>query len=230
MIFFYSSGSMAYGNGWWWHKYFNFPHFPRVTKTITANNKIGMPFAIFRAGNTIFNKMSLPNKGIMWWINSTNHSPITTVSIAGTDDEIENMVYQLNIMSYYIPSIELNFSCPNVKSYENKRIPHSTIPLYLKLNHTQDPYKYDLNMINGIRVNSVPCIFGGMSGRAAQKYNWNFIKKFNYEGLNVAGSSFLSINDILFLKEYCGCSEIGIGSTILLKPSLIESLIYLKNI
>jgi len=57
-----------------------------------------------------------------------------------------------------------------------------------------------------------------------KKYNWPKIKIYNYQGLNVAGCSVTSINDIKYLEEYCGCKEIGIGSIILTNPRFVEGL------
>lgn len=227
MNFFYSAGAMSYGNGWFWHKSFNFPKFPIVTKTITLNRKIGYPFAVVRMGNTIYNHIGLHNFGVykflMFAKSELNNSVI--ISIAGTDDEIEEMIAIISQeRSEKIIGIELNFSCPNVKNVQNRAIPRCDFPLTLKLNHKQDPYDYDLSRIKSIRVNTVPCRFGGLSGEKAQAYNWRFIKKFNHDGLNIAGCSFLSKKDIRYLREYCGCTEFGVGSLMLINPKLVETL------
>ena len=123
----------------------------------------------------------------------------------------------------HISGVELNFSCPNVKSFENKRIPLLKTPLYLKLNHLQDPYDYDLDKVTGIRLNSVPKFFGGVSGKSAQKYNWPWIEKFNKEGLNVAGCSCNTVDDLKHMEDI-GCKEVGLGSIVLTNPHLIETL------
>ena len=94
-------------------------------------------------------------------------------------------------------------------------------PIYLKLSYNQDPYDYDLTDVVGIRLNSVPWFIGGLSGKAAQEKNWSFIKR--YKELNVAGCSFTSMDDIKKLEDM-GCKEIGIGSTILTNPKLIDTL------
>lgn len=231
MKFFYSAGAMGYGNGWAWHRFYKFPNLPVVTKSLTITKKVGYPFAIIKIGDSIYNRVKLHNIGLYSWIDwfkrtlDFNNTKIT-ISIAGYDDEIEEMVKTINWLKLEnIFGIELNYSCPNVKGFKNKKIPYSTIPLHLKLNCGQNPHDYDLFKIRSIRVNSVPCFFGGKSGKAAQKDNWEFIRRFNKEGLHISGSSFLSHNDIKYLEEYCGCEEIGIGSTILIKPKLIEELI-----
>jgi len=227
MNYIYGSGSMGFGNGYIWHKIFNykFPSFPIVTKTITLNETKGYPFAIVKIGNTIYNHVSHHNNGYNWFLenilNYKNDNLI--VSIAGSDIQINELVFRLNNIDN-IKGIQLSFSCPNVKDMKNKNIPKSKHPLYLKLNYLQDPYKYDLNKIKGILVNSVPCWFGGMSGKLSQKYNWPYIKKFNKEGLNIYGSSFVTLDDINYLNEYCGCKTISISSTMLTNPSLIENL------
>jgi hypothetical protein len=218
---------MGYGNGWFWHRYFDFPNLPRVTKTITLSEKRGYPYAILKIGKTVYNHVALHNGGIYEWLEKYKLSNRNDVilSLAGSDAEIDEI---LSILHWFqiktLRGIELNFSCPNVKCNLNKRIPPIDIPLYLKLNHKQDPYQYDLSGVTSIRVNSVPCKYGGKSGKGAQKENWNFIKKFNSEGLKIAGSSFTTMDDIKYLEEYCGCEEIGIGSTILINPKLVETL------
>jgi dihydroorotate dehydrogenase len=229
MNFFYSAGVKGYGNkNRWWHNYYKFLDFPIVTKTITLHKKIGYPFAIIKIGNSIWNKVSLHNYGIKQWIKLYNLQKEkfknVIVSIAGTDDEINIMIDILN--SINIKGIELNFSCPNVKSYNNKIIPKSNQTkhkLYLKLNHTQDPYNYDLNNIISIRVNSIPTIFGGLSGKIAQKKNWKFIEKFNKEGLNIAGASCININDFKRMKDI-GCKETGLGTITLINPEIIKNI------
>ena len=82
---------------------------------------------------------------------------------------------------------------------------------------------YDVTRISGVRVNSIPVKLGGMSGKAAQKKNWAYIHHYISQGLNVAGCSFTSLDDIKRLKDM-GCKEIGIGSTMLTNPKLIEKL------
>ncbi len=224
MKFFYSAAVMGYGEGRLWHKHLDLPFWPRVTKTLTLKPKLGCPFAVIKIGRTVWNKIGLHNYGFHKWLENysgINKSKII-VSIAGHDDEIAEMVYKLD--SYEIGGIELNFSCPNVKSFNNKRILDSKHKIYLKLNYKQDPYKYDLDKIEGIRLNSVPTLFGGLSGKYAQKYNWPVIKKWNYEGLNVAGSSMMTIVDCFYLREFHGCKEIGIGSLLLTNPKLVREL------
>ena len=230
MEYFYSAAAMGYGTGRLWHKLFNFPNFPRVTKTITRYPNKGYPYAVVRVGDTIYNHIKHHNMGFYPWLEwlgqncaSIKDTENIIVSITGTDQELYEMVQSLEI--FYIGGIQISFSCPNVPDLKNTFVPQSRHPVYLKLNYLQDPYNYDLDRVAGINVNSVPCWFGGMSGKKAQKYNWPFIKKFNDEGLNVAGSSFLSLDDIRYLEEYCGCKRMGIGSTILLRPKLVESLI-----
>ena len=229
MKYFYSASVMKYGDGYKWHKNYNFPNFPRVTRTITNSKKIGLPFAILKFGNSVWNRVGLHNIGLARWLDYY-HSNLfykendIILSIAGSDSEIEHMVRLVeNLNLYNLKGFELNFSCPNVKGFNNKEIPKSKYPLYLKLNYLQDPYEYDLDRIEGIRLNSIPTIFGGLSGKAAKEKNWEWIKKYIREGLNIAGCSFSSMIDILELSKM-GCKEIGIGSVILTNPYLVEML------
>ncbi len=227
MEYFYSAGVMGYGNGRSWHKYYNFPNFTRVTKTLTMNPKIGYPFAIIKAGNTVWNKVSLHNIGILnWYFKHYSGEENTVVSIFGTDEEvvfIANFIVNRFINDTHIKGIELNLSCPNIKPFYNRDVPSTKLPLYLKLNYLQDPYMYDLDNVTGIRLNSVPKFFGGISGKMAQKYNWPWIEKFNKEGLNVAGCSCNTMDDIKHMEDI-GCKEIGLGSIILTNPHLVETL------
>ena len=222
MKFFYSAGVRGYGlQNRLIHKFFNFPLYPTVTKTLTLNKKNGYPFAIMRFGKTVWNKVCLHNVGIHNWIvnyyNEIDFKDVI-VSISGEDDDIETMVYYLNNLN--IGGIELNYSCPNIKSNNNKKIPHTDHKLYLKLNYKQDPYDFNLENIISIRVNSIPTKFGGLSGKYAQKKNWKFIEKFNKEGLSISGASCLDFDDFKRM-ENIGCSDIGLGTITLINPSII---------
>ena len=230
MKYFYSAAVMGYGEGRLWHRYYNFPKLPMVTKTLTWKPKIGIPFAILKKGNSVWNRVGLHNMGFFEWFKtyylkwSNNYRKNIIVSIAGKDWQIESMADIFTaIYDWNIGGIEINVSCPNVKSYNNIIIPKTNIPLYLKLNYKQDPYDYDLSNITGIRLNSVPKYFGGVSGKAAQRYNWKFIEKFNREGLNVSGCSITTLDDIKILEDI-GCKDVGIGSIILTDRSIVESL------
>jgi len=230
MKFFYSASVMGYGFGYDWHKKYNFPNFPRVTRTLTWDKKLGIPFAILKYGNTVWNKVGLHNMGFFdWCLDYTIHGNTVydlsnvMISIAGYDWQIKGMINYIEESDLNIAGIELNFSCPNVKSFDNREIPKTKYPLYLKLNYTQDPYEYDLDNVAGIRLNSIPTIFGGLSGKAAQLKNWKFIENHNWQGLNIAGCSFTNVDDIRILSNM-SCSEIGIGSIIMTDPKFVESL------
>jgi dihydroorotate dehydrogenase len=230
MKFFYSAGAMGYGEGYWFHRFYDFPDkLSLVTKTLTIKPRRGYKYAVLPFKGSVFNKIALDNVGFYWWYDNiydfvdAYYDRDVIVSIAGLDDELEKMVDVLDYLSKIV-GIELNFSCPNVKSFNNKNIPYSKHhKLYLKLSYKQDPYDYDLDKIEGIRLNSIPLRFCGGSGKIAQKKNWEFIEKFNKEGLNVAGCSFTSMEDIKRLEDL-GCTEIGIGSAILTNPKLVEKL------
>jgi len=217
--YFYAAATMGFGKGYIWHKFFRFPKFDVITKTITLKRKIGNPFAIIHLGNSIYNRIKLHNIGIEGWLKEY-YDPNLTLSIAGTDDEIERMIEILH--GRPLKGIELNFSCPNVRGFRNKRIPKTKYKLFLKLNYKQDPYNYDLDKIERIDLNSVPRFHGGISGKLARKHNWGFIKK--HRDLSISGCSFSSMNDIRKLEEYLGCKEISIGSVILINPFLVENL------
>jgi hypothetical protein len=225
MKFFYSAGAQNYGEGWWWHDLFNFPRLDFVTKTLTLYPNKGNKYLIipnFRG--SIYNRVGLDNIGLYNFIKEYKYSDVQrTVSIAGTDKDIHNMVELIDIFLPKKDSIELNFSCPNVRSFENRRIPKINRDVYLKLNWTQNPYDYNLDRVEGIRLNSVPLKFCGGSGKIAQKKNWALIKILNRHGLNVAGCSAQSLEDIKILEDI-GCKETGIGSAMLTHPRFVETL------
>lgn len=218
MEFFYTAGSMGFGKGYFWHKFFNFPKFPTVTKTVTLNPKKGNPFAILHLGNSVWNKIALHNIGIRQWLDNF-YSPDLILSIAGTDEEILRMMELLDERP--LRGLELNFSCPNVKDFKNTYIPNTKYELNLKLNYKQNPYDYDLTKIKRICLNSVSYLGGGLSGRLARKFNWNFISKF--KDLPVVGASFISLKDLQRLKEL-GCNEAAIGTVLLINPFLMAKL------
>ncbi len=225
MEFFYSAAVMGYGNGRRWHRKYNFPKLSRVTKSLTVLPKVGFPFAVIVVGNSVWNRVSLHNIGFLEWLSKySDHedSGKIIVSLAGHDHQISFMVEMLEEYSD-IGGIELNFSCPNVRRFENKKIPKSKHNFYLKLRYDMDPFSYDLDRICGIRLNSVPLLFGGGSGKVAQEKNWSFIKKFNKESLNVAGCSLISVEDITKLCDM-GCKEVGLGSIVLTNPKLVEKI------
>ena len=218
-MYFYAAASMGFGQGYKWHKFFKFPKFDIITKTVTLKPRIGNPFMIFHLGSSIYNRIKLHNFGIHNWIKNY-YDPNLILSIAGTDDEIDEIIHILHDRP--LRGIELNFSCPNVRSFENKRIPKTNYKLFLKLNYTQDPYNYDLDKVERIDLNSVSKFYGGVSGKLAKKYNWDFINK--YRNISISGCSFSSIDEIKELEEYFGCTEISIGSIMLINPFLVENL------
>jgi len=221
MKYFYAAATMGFdSNGYWWHRYFNFPKFQTVTKTVTLDKKIGYPFAIIHLYNSIWNHVGLHNKGIVYWLNK-QYNPNTILSIAGTDSKVQVICDLLEEVE--LAGIELNFSCPNVEHFANKRIPISRHKLQLKLNCYQDPYQFDLSKIERISLNSIPGFAGGLSGKLAQKKNWNFIKKFRREGLPIAGCSITRAEDIKKLEDL-GCNEVALGSILLTNPWLVQNL------
>ena len=222
--FHYSAGSMGWGNGRFWHRFVSLPDFPRITKTVTLNPKIGRPWAIAHLGTSIWNWQGLPNSGYITFSNYIEpflKHPII-LSIAGTDNEILVMMdYIERYRPKNVTGIELNFSCPNVKNHKNKSIPKSRLPLYLKLNCTQSPQDYDLSKISKISVNSVPCAVGALSGKLAQKKNWKFIKQ--HIDLPISGASWRTKDDLNRLLDM-GCRSIDVGTALLTNPKLIGKL------
>jgi hypothetical protein len=213
---------MGYGKGRFWHKFYKFPKFNYVTKTLTLKPKIGYPFLIFKYKKSVFNHVALHNIGLGNWLRYY-YDENAIVSISGTDEELEIMVNELD--NYKLNGIEFNFTCPNVCNIMTS-IPKTKHISYLKLNCFSNIDKYDISDIKAIRLNSKPCLFGGGSGEYAQKDNWNFIKKY-INDIPISGCSFVTLDDIKRLEDF-GCKDIGIGSFILIEPKLVESLKEIK--
>ncbi len=220
--FFYSASVMGDGFGRKWHRRYNLPNFPRVTRSLTIMKKTGLPFAVIPFGNSVWNNVSLHNSGIRAWYHKYGDMDLSNVivSIYGNTTDINHMI-SMYLNELDISGIEINCSCPNASEHVHSYITVSKHPIYLKLSHTQDPYQFDLDKVRGIRMNSVSVGFGAVSGKAAQEKNWRFIRKFNKEGLNVAGCSITSMEDVRILEDM-GCKEIGLGSIVLTNPKLIE--------
>lgn len=229
MKYHYAASTMGqFGQAKWWHRFFNFPDFTRTSKTFTYYPKIGTPFLIAHLGQSIWNRVGLRNPGIcQLFLCNPNLEKKFTISIAGSTDELYLILdyMRFRMLFQYVDGIEFNFSCPNIKSYNNNEIPEvEGIPLYLKLNYLQDPSKINgIERIKRIRVNSVPTFFGGVSGRLAQKYNWPYIEHLIKEGFDISGCSAYSENDLKRLEDM-GCKEISIGSMMLTNPWLVEKL------
>lgn len=231
MEFFYQAGAMGYfGEGWFWHKLLpgEFKSFPFVTKSITLNPKIGYPFAILRMGQSTWNKISLNNMGFYMWVNHyikvyNKISKYPILSLYGDDSEFETMITFLESHKLPLSGIELNYSCPNACSIKSCKLPTTKYKLYIKLRYDQDPYKFDLDIIECIHLNTVPLYRGGIGGKIAQKYNWKYISKFSKEGVPIAGSSWTSYNDLKRLQDM-GCTTFGIGSIIITRPQWVKTL------
>lgn len=222
--FYYAAGSMGYGDGWLWHRLLGlkFPKFPITTKTITLRKRMGTPFLFMPLGYSFWNRMSLPNMGIENWIKAHRWGSLSdiVVSIAGADDDIEYMAMMLDKLNLY--GLELNYSCPNVHDFQNKRIPASRHRIFIKLNYRQNPLDYDLANVSKISVNSVPYAFGGLSGKMAQGCNWDFIKKYAKD-FPISGCSWRTEEDLRILSEM-GCKSFDIGTVIFSNLQLVLKL------
>jgi len=227
--FIYASGALGfYGEGYFYQHRYNLPDFPFITKTLTLYPKKGLPFAVFPTKHSIYNKVSLHNPGLLAWCEEVNsicmyYDTEATISIYPTTDM--ELVMMLNILKKYIPfkpiKVEINLSCPNMSSfYPTVVIPNTEDFLFwLKLNHTQDPLNYNLDLVEGIRLNSKPTKFlgipCGVSGKKAQAVNWDYIAKYN-KYVDISGCSWYNKEDLKYLILELGCKEISIGSVIML--------------
>ena len=236
----YAAGAMGfYGEGHWFHNFFNFPYYPFVTKTLTYNKKRGYPYAVIPFFNTVWNKVSLDNPGLYDWVKNipeklSNKPSYNTDFLENTisiypEDELQlfGMILCLRERLGAF-NLEINLSCPNVKISNfsscilNSMKLYDGVNVWLKLNYKQNPLQFDLSKIKGIRLNSIPTKFGGLSGRYARDKNWEFIEKYN-KHIPVSGCSWSTKNDIDTLISM-GCKEISIGSVIITNPKLVENL------
>jgi len=236
--FIYAAGAMGfYGEGHWFHKLFNFPKYPFITKTLTLSKKNGFPFAVIPFGRSVWNKVSLDNPGIVDWkhkYDNLKQKPIfsyNTISIYPIDQmELDFMINQIRYWFLGSVNIEINLSCPNTNRNNWDKIPliinkYDGVDIWVKLNYKQNPLDLNLSNIQGIRLNSIPTKFGGVSGKWAQDKNWEFIQKYN-KYINISGCSWSTEKELHDLIDM-GCKEISIGSVIITNPMLVEKLPYL---
>lgn len=241
MNFFYQSGALGFdGNGYKWHKFFNytFPNFPVITKTLTLQPKKGHMYFVIPFFKSVWNRVGLDNPGLNYWVNNFyKEDLILSINIGPYMDmsKILREIYQLKLSG-----IELNVSCPNVSHIHNiyntseyylqnlaylKRDGFIS-KIYLKVNYKQDLSRFRrLHLVDMITLNSIPFLGGGGSGKVAQKNNWAFIDKWQGKPYipTIAGSSWTSFEDIKQLENK-GCTHVGIGSIMLTNPKLVERL------
>lgn len=244
MKFFYQSGAMGYGGeGWLWHKVmgYTFPKLPVITKTITYAPKKGNLYFVVPFFNSVYNKVGLHNMGLREWVSSYYREDLILSIFCDNDSFINKihdaLLYQMRHEDRVLEGIELNISCPNFnyggeENYVNVFLNALGLTfkkqgyikkLYLKVNHTQDLSRYDLQQVDMINLNSVRMFGGGISGKIAKKYNWTFIDKWQNKPYipPISGCSWSSFEDITTL-ENMGCKSVGIGSTIITNPKLVE--------
>ena len=238
--FIYAAGAMGfYGEGHWFHRPFNFPYYPFITKTLTLSRKIGVPFAVIPFGKSVWNKVSLNNPGIVNWkhkydkLKSRPNFLYNTISIYPYNQmELDFMITQIKYWFLGYANIEVNMSCPNTNRNNWDEIPlkikkYDGVDIWVKLNYKQNPLELNLSNIKGIRLNSIPTKFGGVSGKWAQDKNWKFIQEYN-KYVDISGCSWTTEKELLELVNM-GCKEISIGSVIITNPMLVEKLPYLQN-
>lgn len=242
MNFFYQSGAMGFGGeGWGWHKLmgYNFPALPVITKTITYYPKRGYLYFVIPFFKSVYNKVGLHNMGVRKWFDDYYKEDLI-LSIACDNRSwikiYNHLLYQSLIEKRILDGIELNISCPNIshgeEAYINILLKSIGVALkkqgyikklYLKVNHTQNLNDYDFDYVDMITLNSAPMFGGGVSGEIAKKYNWAFIDKWQNKPYipSIAGCSWSSFEDIKTL-ETMGCTSVGIGSTIITNPRVVE--------
>ena len=202
----------------------------------------------------VVNSIGLSNHGLIPWAKeNTNFNGI--VSIYPKDDE--EAIYMANMLELHtknIVGIELNISCPNALDLCNfdkfpvdlllKSIKDNTnIPVILKIscaNNLEELFPKVEKYIEAISINSVPWRYvfdtcsplskygdGAVSGKKAQKYNWELIRKLKLKTeIPIIGCSVWEYCDIQKLYDM-GCEGIGFGSIFLRYP--LRPTLYIKR-
>lgn len=195
--------------------------------------------------NGVINSIGLTNYGIRNWIKE-NKDYYGIVSIYPSGDfEACRMSGMLERHIKHLKAIEINISCPNTHDLCNfdthpikymlksvKEIVRT--PLILKISCANNINKLFPDVeeyIEAVSINSVPWdrVYdtksplekygnGAVSGQAAQKNNWDLIKRLIQKtDIPVIGCSIWNYDDIQKLYDM-GCKAVGFGSIFLRYP------------
>lgn len=185
MEFIAASGALGFdGKGYWWEyplkiiNMFDTSLFTPITKTLTylpeeGNcNKFNYFSCVRILKDGVLNVMGLPNPGIYEWAkNNSDFKGIVSIYPDNNDCTLRQMLKELNKMD--IKGIELNMSCPNVRStdyifdfegHETEWIlkearENTDLPIILKLsvtNRIENIFPRIEKYIDAISINSVP--------------------------------------------------------------------------
>lgn len=259
-----ASGALAFdGRGWPWEwplRWLGFLDptlFTIVTKTLTRHPRRGNlrwshPWSVVKnvGDRGIINAIGLTNPGIDWWI--TKVAPRIdprfkiVVSIeAGHEADTVEMIRRLEKQK--IVGIELNLSCPNSPSTDQKPTEKivslcqtasgaASHPLIAKLSCTHDYLaivkELDPTKIQALSINSIPwkAYFGdlpsplekygdgGVSGKIIQPFVWEMVEKLSQTSrIPVIGPSVWDYEDIQKVIDR-GAKAVSFGSVFIPYP------------
>lgn len=222
-----------------------FPEWPRTTKSLTSTPRRGYPWAVLRRGKTVWNRVSLSNPGLDWWLENC-YDPSLILSVAPEDDWDLMRIYE-RLKGRHLAGLEINLSCPNyhelkisILSEDHWQDSPKDIPLTIKVGVEQDVgwMDYHWDRISRVTINSVPWLVGAVSGKAAQARNWKLLRELNERfdrrkriGLNpktpskprIVGCSITCAEDVKIL-EALGIEEIALGTVCFTNPSFVKTL------
>ncbi|MBU0619824.1 MAG: hypothetical protein V1768_03760 [Patescibacteria group bacterium] len=212
-----------------------------------GNFKFTKPWKSIRfLNNGVVNAMGLPNKGIRWWMqNIAPTIDFSKLSIIGSifAENVAELREMLWMLQHKFVALEINVSCPSAKQLDAKTIiryceiaaAETNKPIILKLSVSHDIKTIipDIEgIVEAISINSVPwkIVFpyhkspfqhfggGGISGKIAQPYTWNFVRRLTQLTLiPIIGPSVWEYEDIERLRQI-GAGAISFGSIFLRYP------------
>lgn len=271
-----ASGALAFdGRGWPWEWPLRWiglidpTCFTLVTKTLTRRPRRGNlrwthPWSVVKGispspasltpdkvGEGIVNAIGLTNRGIEWWIKKVAprippHYK-TVVSIEAEEEKETVEMIQMLSAQKKIVGIELNLSCPNTPTADQRSIEkilsicrkaseYSPFPLIAKLSYTH-PYSFIAKSLEGsnvqaISINSIPwqALFpdrpsplarfggGGVSGKIIQPTTWKMVEEIaKTSKIPVIGPSVWDYEDIQKIFDR-GAKAVSFGSIFVSYP------------
>ena len=220
-----ASGALAFdGRGWPWEWPFRWigqldpTLFTNVAKTLSRYPRKGNlrwthPWSVVKnLQDGVVNSIGLTNGGIDWWLEkiapglNLNYSMVVSIE-ADLEAEALEMIELINPLDQKLKAIELNLSCPNTPTTDQRSTEKlisvcqkasqiSQLPLIAKISYTHD-YKIlaqeleRSTRIEALAINSVPwkIVFpntpsplqkfggGGVSGKVIQQFTWKMVEE-----------------------------------------------------
>lgn len=212
--------------------------FAQITKTITVSAIKGKK-DVRPVKDGWWNNYQLDNLGLekfaKKYVTKLKEKDNVIVSFAGNDkSSLFIIVNALNVLLPNLLATEFNVSCPNYRYLRNDNdfiieMCHyireiSKFPLILKIGQRNNYIKIAKKtekVVEAIDINSVPAKndFGAISGKIAQKDNWQIISYLkNYTKIPIVGCSIWSYEDMIYLLEKLKVDAISFGTVSLPHP------------